>query len=112
MTQLVLLRHGESTSNRDGHFTGWNDVELSPKGELEAERRGPLAQGEQDSSSTCALLRNSSGLPIHYASYCRQWSSMRLTVRRSWRLNERHYGALEGIGPLSAIRKVRRSRYP
>lgn len=104
MTQLVLLRHGESISNRDGHFTGWNDVELSPKGELEAERAGRLLKEtgfKFDMCFTSELKRATDTLRIVL-------SAMGLNetaVRRSWRLNERHYGALEGIGPLSAIRK-------
>ncbi len=104
MTQLVLLRHGESTSNRDGHFTGWNDVELSPKGELEAEHAGRLlkeAGFKFDMCFTSELKRATDTLRIVLSAM----GFDELTIRRSWRLNERHYGALEGIGPLSAIRK-------
>lgn len=104
MTQLVLLRHGESVSNRDGHFTGWHDVELSPKGELEAERAGLLLKGTGfrfDMCFTSELKRATDTLRI----VLEAMDLNEATVRRSWRLNERHYGALEGIDPLRAIRK-------
>ncbi|MDE2366341.1 MAG: 2,3-bisphosphoglycerate-dependent phosphoglycerate mutase [Betaproteobacteria bacterium] len=104
MTQLVLLRHGESISNRDGHFTGWNDVELSPKGKLEAERAGLLLKEtgfKFDMCFTSELKRAIDTLRIVLSAM----GLDEVAVRRSWRLNERHYGALEGIGPLSAIRK-------
>ena len=104
MTQLVLLRHGESVSNRDGHFTGWNDVELTPKGELEAERAGRLLKQAGftfDMCFTSELKRATDTLRIVLA----EMGLNEAAVRRSWRLNERHYGALEGIDPLKAIRK-------
>lgn len=104
MTQLVLLRHGESVSNRDGHFTGWNDVELSPRGELEAERAGLLLKEmgfKFDLCFTSELKRATDTLRIVLSAM----GLDKIAVRRSWRLNERHYGALEGIDPLSAIRK-------
>ncbi|SEL35532.1 2,3-bisphosphoglycerate-dependent phosphoglycerate mutase [Nitrosovibrio tenuis] len=104
MTQLVLLRHGESISNRDGHFTGWNDVELSARGELEAECAGRLLKETGfrfDMCFTSELKRATDTLRIVLSAM----GLAELTIRRSWRLNERHYGALEGIDPLSAIRK-------
>jgi 2,3-bisphosphoglycerate-dependent phosphoglycerate mutase len=104
VTQLVLLRHGESVSNRDGHFTGWHDVELSPKGELEAERAGLLLKETGFRFDTCftsELKRATDTLRI----VLETMDLNEATVRRSWRLNERHYGALEGIDPLRAIRK-------
>jgi len=104
VTKLVLLRHGESVSNRDGHFTGWNDVELSQKGELEAEQAGILLKEvgfKFDMCFTSELKRAADTLRIVLSAMGLDDS----TVRRSWRLNERHYGALEGIDPLSAIRK-------
>ena len=104
MTKLVLLRHGESISNRDGHFTGWNDVELSEKGEREAERAGILlkeAGFKFDICFTSELRRAIRTLHIVLT----EMGLNGLAVQRSWRLNERHYGALEGIDPLSAIRK-------
>lgn len=104
MTQLVLLRHGESISNRNGNFTGWNDVALSERGELEAERAGRLlseAGYKFDLCFTSELKRATDTLRIVL-------STMKIDeigVRQNWRLNERHYGALEGINRLSALRK-------
>jgi 2,3-bisphosphoglycerate-dependent phosphoglycerate mutase len=102
--QLVLLRHGESVSNRDGHFTGWHDVELSQKGELEAERAGRLLRETGfrfDVCFTSELKRAIDTLRI----VLEAMDLNKISVQRSWRLNERHYGALEGIDPLRAIRK-------
>jgi len=104
MTQLVLLRHGESISNRDGYFTGWNDVALSPRGEVEAERAGRLlkkAGCEFDMCFTSELRRATDTLHIVLSAM----GLNGLTIQQSWRLNERHYGALEGIQRFSAIRK-------
>lgn len=104
MTQLVLLRHGESISNRDGHFTGWNDVALSRRGEQEAERAGLLLKEtgcEFDMCFTSELRRATDTLRIVLSAM----ELNGLTIRQSWRLNERHYGALEGIHRFSAIRK-------
>lgn len=104
MTQLVLLRHGESISNRDGHFTGWNDVELSHQGEGEAEAAGRLLKKtgcEFDICFTSELRRATDTLHIVLSAM----GLNGLTIRQSWRLNERHYGALEGMHRFSAIRK-------
>ncbi|HET7061083.1 MAG TPA: 2,3-bisphosphoglycerate-dependent phosphoglycerate mutase [Nitrosospira sp.] len=104
MTKLVLLRHGESISNRDGHFTGWDDVELSEKGEREAVRAGTWlkeAGFKFDACFTSELKRATRTLHIVLG----EMGLDCLPIRRSWRLNERHYGALEGIDRLSAIRK-------
>ncbi|SHL25088.1 phosphoglycerate mutase [Nitrosospira sp. Nsp11] len=104
MTQLVLLRHGESISNRDGCFTGWNDVALTPRGEQEAEQAGRLLREtgyKFDVCFTSELQRATETLRIVLKAMGVDQSA----VRRSWRLNERHYGALEGIDPLKAIRK-------
>ncbi len=104
MTQLVLLRHGESISNRDKCFTGWNDVALTPRGEQEAERAGRLL-GETgykfDICFASELQRATETLRI----VLRAMGLDEPAVRRSWRLNERHYGAFEGIDRLKAIRK-------
>ncbi len=93
--RLLLLRHGESEWNAKGLFTGWVDVELTPKGEGEAARGGRLL-GEAgllpDVVHTSLQRRaiRTSELALHAAD--RGW----IPVRRSWRLNERHYGALQG----------------
>ncbi|NUW45799.1 phosphoglyceromutase [Nonomuraea rhodomycinica] len=95
MATLVLLRHGESDWNAKGLFTGWVDVSLSAKGEDEARRGGRLlveAGLRPDVVHTSLLTRaiQTAQLALGEADFA--W----LPVRRSWRLNERHYGALQG----------------
>lgn len=93
--ELILLRHGESEWNAKNLFTGWVDVALSEKGVSEAKRGGVLLKEKSllpDVVHTSLLKR-----AIHTANYAlaemdRDW----IPVRRSWRLNERHYGALQG----------------
>lgn len=95
MSTLVLLRHGESEWNAQGLFTGWVDVGLSEKGALEAEYGGRLlAQAEihLDVVHTSVLKRAIQTANIALEAADLHW----LPVRRSWRLNERHYGALQG----------------
>ena len=104
MTQLVLLRHGESISNRDGYFTGWNDVALSQRGEHQAEQAGRLLKEtgcEFDICFTSELRRATDTLRILLSSM----GLDKVTTRQSWRLNERHYGALEGVHRINAIGK-------
>jgi 2,3-bisphosphoglycerate-dependent phosphoglycerate mutase len=95
MSTLVLLRHGESTWNKENRFTGWVDVDLSPKGEDEARRGGRLLResGPLPDVLHTSLQRRAirtAELALNEAD--RHW----VPVRRSWRLNERHYGALQG----------------
>jgi 2,3-bisphosphoglycerate-dependent phosphoglycerate mutase len=95
MATLVLLRHGESVWNAEGLFTGWVDVDLSEKGEEEALGGGDLlndADLELDVVHTSVLKRAIRTANIALDAADRLW----LPVRRSWRLNERHYGALQG----------------
>lgn len=92
---LVLLRHGESEWNAKGLFTGWVDVDLSSVGETEARRGGELlaARGLLPDVVHTSVLRRAirtGELALHAAN--RSW----IPVERSWRLNERHYGALQG----------------
>ena len=92
---LVLLRHGESEWNKANLFTGWVDVPLTDKGRVEAARGGQLLAEHDllpDVSHTSLLRRAimTAELALHEAD--RQW----IPVKRSWRLNERHYGALQG----------------
>ncbi|MGH3449576.1 MAG: phosphoglyceromutase [Haloechinothrix sp.] len=92
---LVLLRHGESTWNAENLFTGWVDVPLSDQGEAEARRGGELlAEGGllPDVVHTSLLRRAISTADIALDTADRHW----IAVRRDWRLNERHYGALQG----------------
>src|SRR6266498_2054539 len=92
---LVLLRHGESTWNAEGLFTGWVDVDLSDRGEKEAARGGELVRDQgmiPDVVHTSVLRRAIRTAQISLDVADLLW----LPVRRSWRLNERHYGALQG----------------
>lgn len=95
MSVLVLLRHGQSTWNRDNLFTGWVDVDLSEQGEAEARRAGQLL-GEAglgfDVAYTSLQKRAIRTLELAL----RELDALWLPVRRHWRLNERHYGALQG----------------
>jgi 2,3-bisphosphoglycerate-dependent phosphoglycerate mutase len=93
--RLILLRHGESEWNAKNLFTGWVDVNLNAKGEAEAVRGGELLREHDllpDVVHTSVLRRaiRTSNLALEAAD--RHW----IPVRRSWRLNERHYGALQG----------------
>ena len=92
---LVLLRHGESTWNAENRFTGWVDVPLSARGEAEAVRAGELllqAQLLPNIVHTSVLRRAISTANLTLDRCDRHW----IDVRRNWRLNERHYGALQG----------------
>ena len=92
---LVLLRHGESEWNKANLFTGWVDVPLSEKGREEAARGGQLLAEQgllPDVLHTSLLKRAISTAELALAETDRQW----IPVKRSWRLNERHYGALQG----------------
>jgi 2,3-bisphosphoglycerate-dependent phosphoglycerate mutase len=93
---LVLLRHGQSTWNLDNLFTGWTDVDLSEQGRREADEAGRLllaAGFEFDRAFTSVLKRAIHTLWIALDAMDRAW----MPVERSWRLNERHYGALQGL---------------
>jgi 2,3-bisphosphoglycerate-dependent phosphoglycerate mutase len=93
---LVLLRHGESLWNAQNLFTGWVDVDLSPGGEAEARHAGELLSAEADLDltvlHTSVLTRAIHTAELALSAAGRSW----LPVRRSWRLNERHYGSLQG----------------
>jgi len=104
MTQLILLRHGQSISNRDRRFTGWNDVELSPQGVQEAEIAGRLLIKTGytfDACFTSELRRSTETLRILLSIM----GLNNIPTQQSWRLNERHYGAMEGIERWPAIKK-------
>lgn len=92
---LIILRHGNSTWNQENLFTGWVDVELSDQGRAEAKRAGDLlvASGlKPDLVFTSRLKRAIHTAEIALAAADRSW----IDVQRDWRLNERHYGALQG----------------
>jgi 2,3-bisphosphoglycerate-dependent phosphoglycerate mutase len=94
---LVLLRHGQSTWNAENRFTGWTDVDLSEQGEEEARAAGRLLAGEKglefDSVHTSVLTRAVRTANLALDAMGRSY----LPVRRHWRLNERHYGSLQGL---------------
>lgn len=96
MHKLVLLRHGESVWNRENRFTGWTDVGLSEKGMEEARAAGQVLREKGfvfDVAFTSVLKRAIKTLWVTLEELDRMW----IPVRHSWRLNERHYGALQGL---------------
>jgi 2,3-bisphosphoglycerate-dependent phosphoglycerate mutase len=96
MYKLVLIRHGESTWNLENRFTGWTDVELTPTGVEQAKEAGRLLKAggyEFDLAYTSVLKRAIWTLWHALDQMDRTW----LPVAHSWRLNERHYGALQGL---------------
>ena len=96
MHQLVLLRHGQSTWNRENRFTGWTDVPLTDTGRDEAREAGTLlreAGFSFDRAFTSTLKRAIHTRWIGLEELDQMW----LPVTRSWRLNERHYGDLQGL---------------
>lgn len=93
---LILLRHGQSTWNLENLFTGWHDVPLSEHGDTEAIEAGRLIKEAEllpEVVHTSLLIRAIETADLALAELGRTW----IPVRRSWRLNERHYGALEGL---------------
>jgi 2,3-bisphosphoglycerate-dependent phosphoglycerate mutase len=96
MYKLVLIRHGESTWNLENRFTGWTDVDLTPTGIEQAKTAGQLLKEggyEFDLAYTSVLKRAIRTLWLTLDAMDRTW----LPVMKSWRLNERHYGALQGL---------------
>jgi 2,3-bisphosphoglycerate-dependent phosphoglycerate mutase len=91
-----LLRHGESVWNQENRFTGWTDVDLNEKGRAEAREAGQLMSSEKfefDVAHTSVLKRAIRTLWIA----CDEMDLLWIPVHKSWRLNERHYGALQGL---------------
>jgi 2,3-bisphosphoglycerate-dependent phosphoglycerate mutase len=104
MYKLLLIRHGESIWNRENRFTGWIDVDLSPKGEEEAKKAGEILKKEGysfDLAFTSVLKRAIRTLWIIMDVTDLMW----VPVIRSWRLNERHYGALQGLNKKEMAQK-------
>ena len=104
MHKLVLLRHGESDWNRENRFTGWTDVDLSAKGVEEARAGGKLLKAEGfafDLAFTSMLRRAIKTLWLALEEMDRMW----IPVEHSWRLNERHYGALQGLNKAETAAK-------
>ncbi len=104
MYKVVLLRHGESEWNLANRFTGWTDVDLTPKGVEEAAAAGKLLKDEGyvfDVAHTSVLKRAIRTLWITLQTMDLMW----IPVRISWRLNERHYGALQGLNKAETAKK-------
>jgi 2,3-bisphosphoglycerate-dependent phosphoglycerate mutase len=100
--KLILVRHGQSTWNVDNLFTGWTDVELSDAGRAEAAQAGREVLGaglRVDLAFTSVLRRAIHTLWLMLDAMDRAW----LPVERSWRLNERHYGALQGLNKAETL---------
>lgn len=96
MHKVVLLRHGESVWNKENRFTGWTDVDLSDQGKAEAKKAGQLLKEQGymfDIAFTSVLKRAIRTLWMTLDEMDLMW----IPVHRSWRLNERHYGALQGL---------------
>ena len=104
MPKLVLLRHGESEWNKANRFTGWKDVDLSEKGIEEAKKAGQILKEKGftfDLAYTSVLKRAIRTLWITLDEMDLMW----IPVHRSWRLNERHYGALQGLNKAETAAK-------
>ena len=104
MFKVVLLRHGESTWNKENRFTGWTDVDLSEKGKGEAKKAGELLKKEGfvfDIAYTSVLKRAIRTLWTVMDEMNLMW----IPVIRNWRLNERHYGALQGLNKAETAQK-------
>jgi 2,3-bisphosphoglycerate-dependent phosphoglycerate mutase len=104
MQKLVLMRHGESTWNLENRFTGWTDVDLSAEGMQQAKRAGQLLVKygyNFDLSFTSLLKRSIKSLHVVLEELDHLW----IPVQKSWRLNERFYGALQGLNKDETIAK-------
>ena len=104
MYKFVLIRHGESIWNLENRFTGWADVDLTPTGIEQAQAAGRLLKAEGyefDLAYTSVLKRAIHTLWHTLDAMDRQW----LPVHNSWRLNERHYGALQGLNKAETAQK-------
>jgi 2,3-bisphosphoglycerate-dependent phosphoglycerate mutase len=104
MHRVVLLRHGESTWNKENRFTGWTDVDLTEKGRIEAIEAGRLLKAEGfafDVAYTSVLKRAIRTCFLALDELDQLW----LPEHRSWRLNERHYGALQGLNKAETAAK-------
>jgi 2,3-bisphosphoglycerate-dependent phosphoglycerate mutase len=104
MHKLVLIRHGESTWNLENRFTGWTDVDLTPLGVQQAQQAGRLlkADGYEFDIAYASVLKRAIWTLWHTLDQMnRTW----LPVKNDWRLNERHYGALQGLNKAETAKK-------
>ncbi len=104
MPQLVLIRHGESTWNLENRFTGWTDVDLTPAGVDQAQEAGRLlkADGFEFDVAYCSMLKRATRTLWHTLD---EMDLTWLPVVNHWRLNERHYGALQGLNKAETAQK-------
>ena len=96
MIKLVLVRHGQSVWNLENKFTGWTDVELSEQGIKEAKEAGKILKEQGfhfDLAFTSVLKRAENTLDY----ILKEMGEENIEIKRSWKLNERHYGALQGL---------------
>ncbi|AKC60505.1 2,3-diphosphoglycerate-dependent phosphoglycerate mutase [Blochmannia endosymbiont of Camponotus (Colobopsis) obliquus] len=103
-TKLVILRHGESQWNKENKFTGWVDVDLSDQGCIEAKYAGTILKNKGfifDYGYTSVLKRAIHTLWFIIDKLDQPW----LPIEKSWRLNERHYGALQGLNKIETVKK-------
>jgi bisphosphoglycerate-dependent phosphoglycerate mutase family 1 len=110
VTKLVLLRHGESVWNKENRFTGWTDVDLSEQGQVQSQQAGKLLKAEGysfDIAYTSVLKRAIRTLWIVLEELDLMW----IPVERSWRLNERHYGALQGLNKAETATRYGKHRF-
>lgn len=101
--ELVLLRHGESVWNQENRYTGWTDVDLSDKGHVEAKQAGKLLQEYGYRFDVCytSYLKRA----IHTAwDVLDEMDLSWISVQKTWRLNERHYGALQGLNKADTVK--------
>lgn len=104
MATLILLRHGESRWNAENKFTGWTDVDLTPKGEAEAERAGrAIAAAGLEFDAAYASVLKRAVRTLHIVE--RGTGLEAVPECKTWRLNERHYGALQGLNKADTAEK-------
>lgn len=104
MYKLVLLRHGESKWNKENRFTGWTDVGLTEKGEQEAIEAGELLKREGyvfDMAFTSVMKKATRTLEL----VLEEVGLTNIPIKKSWRLNEKHYGALQGLNKVETAKK-------
>jgi 2,3-bisphosphoglycerate-dependent phosphoglycerate mutase len=104
MHKLVLIRHGESTWNFENRFTGWTDVDLTPTGQVQARQAGRALRAEgYEFDLTCTSVLKRAIRTLHMA--LEEMDRLWLPSVKHWRLNERHYGALQGLNKAETARQ-------
>jgi 2,3-bisphosphoglycerate-dependent phosphoglycerate mutase len=104
MYKLVLLRHGESTWNKENRFTGWTDVDLSERGVIEGKQAGiSMKEAGLDFRFTYTSYLKRAIKTLNYA--LEEMDLLWIPVEKSWRLNEKHYGALQGLNKRETVEK-------